>query len=990
MTDPTSSGSEDALISRLVRWEELRRSGQIPDLDRLCADRPDLIDELRRRIAQFEVLEPPSVAGDPHSFSTVGDPRSDDQTQLALPSADRGPESADEDLDAEGRPARYQRVRLHARGGLGEIYLAHDFELNRQVALKRIQERHAINSEARRRFLAEAEITAALQHPGIVPVHSLGRDRAGNAYYTMRFVQGDTLKDAADRSRSHGPPSTVELRALLRRFVDVCNAIAYAHANQVIHRDIKPSNILIGDFGETFLIDWGLAKRIDPAADPSATSAPDSSTQTATGGSGTRDDSTLGTPAFMSPEQAGGSASRIGQPSDIYGLGATLYYLLTGHAPIEAGDLLETLRRARDGQFPRPRVIAPGLPRPLEAICLKAMAKRPEDRYDSALQLAEEVERWLADEPVQVDLEPLGECLARWVRRRRAWAFSMTAALVLVALASVTFAVLIDRSRDQARREAARAERNFELANDAVETYFMRVANSPDLTEPDRPDLNAFRRQLLEDALTYYLRFLEQRGDDQRIDSRMADAYHNIGLVRNHMGLTAESSEAYRRALEIRRALLEDRPDDLDRLDAVFQSATNLAYAEEQLGRTDAAREAQRESETLAERLIRLDPRGPLARERRADSLITRGVSGLVGGRPDEALAPLLEAREILDALLEQPPVSPRTEPKLIATLNRIGVAHGMLGRIDQAEMFFDQARERLERLVALYPDNFAMLTDLAQTLNNLGKCYESNDDYDQAVSTLERSVQIHRRLVRLRPTYLDRRVDLARSLGGLAYYRELRGELDAAAEHYLEALETQERLVADYPETPQHRVNLGQTVRNLGLLANRRGDPERSFALLDRARALLDQAVVDVPDNLNWRIRLVETLLDLGTILGEELSRHGEAADALDRAEHFLQGMAPGTPAGSGYSIEQVALVVRIRSLIASEILDRPEEVASLKEMLIGPLLDSGFDPPLRVVRALDALRRSEAFAMVRRDPVLLSLVLDRIFPPDPFAPEP
>ena len=304
---------------------------------------------------------------------------------------------------------RYQILRSHARGGLGEIFLAMDPELKRQVALKVLQAYHAHDPVSQARFVLEAEITGRLEHPGIVPVYGLGRDPAGRPYYVMRFIEGETLKAAIERF--HGPAGRrqeprdreVSFRRLLQSFVAACNAVAYAHSRGVVHRDLKPENIMLGRFGETLVVDWGIAKTlaIEEAAagegSPSSTAAGDPSL--------TLPGAAVGTPRYMSPEQASGELDQVGAASDIYGLGATLYCLLVGHAPFPDGDVSEVLDRVRRGIFPAPRRLRREIDPALESICLKAMALRPTERFSSPLALAGEIEIWLADVRYRGDQE---------------------------------------------------------------------------------------------------------------------------------------------------------------------------------------------------------------------------------------------------------------------------------------------------------------------------------------------------------------------------------------------------------------------------------------------------------------------------------------------------------------------------------------------------------------------------------------------------------
>jgi serine/threonine-protein kinase len=286
----------------------------------------------------------------------------------------------------------------------------------------------------------------------------------------------------------------VEFRKLLGRFVDVCEAIAFAHSKGVLHRDLKPHNVMLGRYGETLLIDWGLAKatgRREPAGDATA---PEVTLVPPSGSGHTPTLGVLGSPPYMSPEQAAGEAEALGPATDVYGLGAILFALLTGEPPVEGTTTEEVLDRARRGLVRSPRGLNPRVPRALEAVCLKAIAPDPRDRYPSSRALAEDIERWMADEPVAAYPDRLGQRLARWARRHRARAQAAVAALLVVAVVSAVAWFLTDRARRGERSARSLAESNFHMARDAVDRFYTRVSEDKLLNEPH---MDRLRKELL-------------------------------------------------------------------------------------------------------------------------------------------------------------------------------------------------------------------------------------------------------------------------------------------------------------------------------------------------------------------------------------------------------------------------------------------------------------------------------------------------------------
>ncbi len=399
---------------------------------------------------------------------TTGDENSPKTQDLGDVTADGGSSSEVESIALGSLPpvtrtaARYRRITEYARGGMGRVLLVHDEYLDRDIALKELilasaPESETLDAETTRRlseamaarFLREARITGQLEHPSIVPVHELARREDDTLFYTMKFVRGHTLGRAIATAKTL--PKRMEL---LSHYLDLCQAIAYAHSHGVLHRDIKPSNVMLGEFGETIVVDWGLAKTKDSKELPIADLP---SSPTTEQGYHTEGGKVLGTPSYMSPEQASGDVEQVTEASDVFSLGVVLYELLTGRRPFECESSAEILEKIRTEAPPPVKSIERNAPVELAAVCRQAMKKAPEDRYPSAKELADEVLRYLSGAMVQAHRYTPVERLSRFARRHGTLIRTAAAAfLILLVMGIISYVQVVEaHDRERAQRLAA-------------------------------------------------------------------------------------------------------------------------------------------------------------------------------------------------------------------------------------------------------------------------------------------------------------------------------------------------------------------------------------------------------------------------------------------------------------------------------------------------------------------------------------------------------
>jgi tetratricopeptide (TPR) repeat protein/tRNA A-37 threonylcarbamoyl transferase component Bud32 len=524
-------------------------------------------------------------------FAQAADPTIRDslrQVAATLQMDDSPPGSAPEHDDG---PQRFRRLQPHAKGGLGEVFLAHDEELNRTVALKEIQARHASNPDTRGRFLLEAEITGRLEHPGIVPVYGLGAYADGRPFYAMRFIEGEDLRQAIVRFHEADEPGRdpgdrqLAFRELLGRFVAVCNTVAFAHSRGVLHRDLKPANVMLGKYGETLVVDWGVAKTAGREAEASRAETSSIVPRATKEVTPTQHGTLIGTPAYMSPEQAVGQHELLGPASDVYSLGATLYTLLTGQPPVDGGEVAVLLFRVRQGQIVPPRQVKPNTPAALDVICRKAMALNPAERYPTALALAADVEAWLAGEKVSAWREPWSVRAGRHLRRHSTLYGSIAAAGVVGLISFATATALLAAANERERQRADGERQAREIASKRLEQIDKGYRVLATVFEKLDPRSEAKGGQALRVQLAEGLgkAAAELEGDAIGDARTVANLQVTLGRSMQRLGRTDDAVKLLEKAAATRAAELGD--DQAETLSV----RSDLASAYQDAGRLDLA-----------------------------------------------------------------------------------------------------------------------------------------------------------------------------------------------------------------------------------------------------------------------------------------------------------------------------------------------------------------------------------------------------------------
>jgi serine/threonine protein kinase len=627
--------------------------------------------------------------GNPHvtrpapSDADAGDDRSTPPVpSYVLPktTAESRPHEESEPLLTGRSLGPYVIKSLLGSGGMGSVYLAVRVDdYFQQVAIKFVRHDHG-SDEILRRFRTERQVLAGLSHPSIVRLLDGGTTDDGLPYFVMEYVEGKAI----DACRIAGHPPTLAQR--VRLFHPVCEAIHYAHAQGILHRDLKPSNVLITEDNIPKVTDFGLAKQME-----SLTGATHGQTRTG---------AIVGTPSYMSPEQASGRTRDIGPAADVYSLGAILYELLTGRPPFRAESPVDTLMQVMTEEPVPPRRLDPSLPRDLETICLKCLEKSPSRRYANAQDLADDVERFLAGKPISARPMPPIERLARWGRRNRLVAGLLAALLLALSSGLVATTYLwqtAQRAKDKADEQSRLVENTLTSASEFTDQMTQTLRGS---------ELPA-RRRLLEQAKEQFERLRANHGDTPPLLFRLAYSLMQLEDVCRRMGDKDAAMLAGREAVDLMDRLHHDDPESKQYAAKLAHACANLAA-----NHFDGCEAYEDRALTIWERLRQEYPDDGFELGM-AYIYVNRAMTRSDQGKLPEARDLLEQARAWRSAYELRNPDQRENSLQLGKILVALGYIHR--GRNTQeARRWFQEACDHLERATRRHAEDATFPSDLA------------------------------------------------------------------------------------------------------------------------------------------------------------------------------------------------------------------------------------------------------------------------------------
>lgn len=838
-----------------------------------------------------------------------------------------------------GQPfGEYELLEVIAKGGMGVVHKARQRKLNRIVAIKTILAGQFADTEDINRFYSEAEAAANLRHPNIVSIHEIG-ECDGQHFFSMDFIDGASLGDLV---RENAMPA----RTAAEYTKTIADAMQYAHQQGILHRDLKPSNILVDDKLTPLITDFGLAKQVDGQSQMTM--------------SGT----IIGTPSYMPPEQAAGRIDDVDVRSDVYSMGAILYELLTGSPPFRSSSPFETIRQVLETEPVAPRMLNGALPVDLETICLKCLQKEQGKRYQSAEELAAELERFLEGEPILA--RPIGrmERTWRWCRRNPKMA-GLAAATVLAFLATfVTVTVAyVQTTAALAGEKIARAdaEESYQQARSAVDEFFTTVAEDKLL---NRYGMQPVRKELLMKALNYYRDFLKQRRNDPTIADEVAMTLYRVGFISDQMGDRQQAMDSFEQARRLQQDLVDQTPDDPKRLHALSDTLVDIARI--QLAGDAEAEKLQKQVIDLRRRMVTLDKGNPeyarelanghmnlgiLFRERAKRSQGESEMAAAIGN-PSQAEALQKDAKRQHELALQayQRAQSIRREFLGNGGANRrlqmnygmgfFNLAQAAADRLDvaSAEANYRNAIEVFQQLRDAEQPDFATELNLATCHRVLADHYSKHGDHQQATENYDTAESILTPLALRNPDELNfarALADTHKNRGQALFERQRVAE---AIARLRQAREFERGLAERHPELPRDRDAYHGTSFALAEYHLASGETDQARESLQSLREyyakVLSESLSEHPEE---RAKAELSFAEVAIALADLYASLDQLEDALTSYEEAVEPLRRRVASTTDLSQSHIDFATTLLQLaqIAGEVDRRPQARQALDEAI-------------------------------------------------------